>query len=68
MGGMRDLMASERGVFCLAVLAFATALVILNKIAGDTWVSLTMAIAGMLVTSKTITNHIDAKAANGATH
>ncbi len=55
MQGARDLMSSERGVFCIVVLIAATVLVALDKLSGTAWASLVTVVAGILVASKTAT-------------
>ncbi len=55
-GGAKDLLASERGVFCIVVLIAATILVALDKLTGTAWASLVTVVAGILVASKTATN------------
>lgn len=49
MQGVRDLIASERGWFVLAVLVAATVLVALGKLTGADWKTLVMVLGGMLV-------------------
>ena len=58
MQGLRDLLASERGVFCIAAFALACVLVALDKITGSEWVAFMLALSGMLVASKTITTSL----------
>jgi len=54
MQGAHDLLESERGWFCLAVLACATLLVALKAITGADWISVAKYLVVTLVTSKTI--------------
>ena len=49
MQGARDLIASERGWFVLAVLVAATVLVVVGKLSGGEWKTLVMVLGGMLV-------------------
>lgn len=62
MQGARDLIASERGWFVLAVLVAATVLVAVGKLTGADWKTLVMVLGGMLVASKTASGAIDALA------
>lgn len=67
MRGARDLVASERGWFCLAVLVLATVLVLVKAITGDNWVALTMSIVGFLVAGKTASGIAERRAGQPAT-
>ncbi len=55
MKGVKDLLESERGWFCLAVLACATLLVALKAITGADWISIVKYLVVTLVASKTLT-------------
>lgn len=59
MQGVRDLMASERGWFCLALLVAATALAVLKIITGADWLTFAKYLAVTLVASKTATGVIE---------
>lgn len=49
MKGARDLIASERGWFVLAVLVAATVLVAIGKLTGADWRVIVLALAGLVV-------------------
>lgn len=55
IGGVNDLLASERGVFSLLAVIAITVLVIFGKIDGQTWVDFMKYLAGALIMSKTVT-------------
>jgi hypothetical protein len=55
MGAIKDLFASERGFFALAIVIAATVLTGLGNMTVDTWQSFTMTIFGIYVGGKTIT-------------
>jgi hypothetical protein len=57
--GTIDLLNSERGVLCLALIFAVTVLVILGKITGADWLTYTKWIAITLVASKTVTGAIE---------
>jgi hypothetical protein len=59
MQGARDLLSSERGTFCLALLITVTLLVIIGKITGIDWLTYTKWIALTLVASKTVTGAVE---------
>ena len=59
MIGLKDLLSSERGVFCIMALGAATALVVLGKLSSDTWVDYTKYLTGFLVASKTVTTAVE---------
>jgi hypothetical protein len=59
MGGTKDLLASERGVFCILILVAATVLAALKVITGADWLTLAKWLAVALVTSKTVTGAAD---------
>lgn len=59
MQGLKDLIASERGVFCVAALAFAFALVLVGRLTGDAWLEFTKYLVGALVASKTVTTAVE---------
>lgn len=59
MIGMKDLLASERGVFCIAVLLIASVLVFLGKLDGASWLDFAKYLTTALVASKTVTTAVD---------
>lgn len=59
MSGFKDLLDSERGVFCMLVLIAATALCFAKIITGDSWMSFAKYLVVTLVASKTLTGGID---------
>lgn len=59
MQGARDLLASERGCFCLALLVAATVLASLKIITGSDWLTFAKYLVLALVASKTTTNAIE---------
>jgi hypothetical protein len=59
MQGFKDLIASERGIFCIAALVFATALVVVGKLTGELWLDFVKWLVGALVASKTVTTAVE---------
>jgi len=59
MQGLKDLFASERGVFCITILLAATALAGLKIISGADWLTFAKWLAVTLVISKTATGAIE---------
>jgi hypothetical protein len=59
--GAKDLLESERGWFCLAVLAAATLLVALKAITGADWISVAKYLVVTLVASKTVSSALDTR-------
>jgi hypothetical protein len=59
MQGARDLIASERGVFCIALLVAASVLAVAKVITGADWLTFAKWLAITLVTSKTATGVIE---------
>jgi hypothetical protein len=55
MKGAKDLLDSERGIFCLSVLVCVTILAAMKIITGADWTSLVKWLVLGLVASKTIT-------------
>lgn len=55
LGGVKDLLASERGVFAIAVTLFASGLVYVDKMTVAQWIDFTQWIALTLIASKTFT-------------
>ena len=60
MKGAKDLIESERGIFCLIVLIAATLLAIIRIITGQSWLDFTKWLTITLVASKTATTAVDA--------
>lgn len=59
MQGAKDLLDSERGVFCVLMLVAATVLCVLKIINGDSWMTFAKYLVVALVTSKTLTGGLD---------
>lgn len=59
MIGVKDLLESERGVFCLLILIAATLLAILKVITGTEWLTFGQLLLVTLVGSKTLTGALD---------
>lgn len=59
MQGAKDLIDSERGIWCALVLVVAFALVIMKAITGQAWIDFMKWISITLVMSKTATTAID---------
>ncbi len=59
MIGLRDLFASERGVFCLVLVVAATILTAMKIITGADWMTFAKWLALALVASKTVTGATD---------
>lgn len=53
--GIKDLFASERGVFCILLLVAATLLAFFGKVTADQWIDFTKWLVTILVASKTVT-------------
>lgn len=66
MQGARDLIASERGWFCLLLLAAATVLAVLKVITGADWLTFAKYLVVTLVVSKTATGAIETLTAKTA--
>ena len=63
MQGARDLLASERGVFCILVVVACTILVLFGHVTGDKWIELIKWVAISLVITKTVTGAMESRAA-----
>jgi hypothetical protein len=63
MSGGRDLLASERGMWCIALATIALALVLLEVLSGAEWVSFMQWVTITLVVSKTVTGVMTDRAA-----
>ena len=59
VGGLKDLLASERGVISLAAILAATVLVALGKLSATQWLAFVQALVMALVASKTVTGAIE---------
>lgn len=59
VGGLRDLLGSERGVISIAAILGATVLVIVGKLTANQWLTFVQAIVMALVASKTVTGAIE---------
>ena len=59
MQGLRDLIASERGVFCIAAFTVSCVLVFVDRITGLQWLGFMATLSGMLVASKTVTTALE---------
>lgn len=59
MQGAKDLLASERGVFCCLALVAVTVLCSLRVIGSDEWLSFVRYLLGLLVISKTVTGAVE---------
>ena len=59
MQGFRDLVSSERGIFCIAALLAATLLVTIGKLTGEVWIDFMKYLVGFLVASKTVTTAVE---------
>jgi len=61
MQGIKDLINSERSMFCLLVLAIATALTLAGKLTGTEWVSVVGTLITFLMAAKTVSHYIETK-------
>lgn len=59
MQGAKDLIASERGVFCVLILIAVTILAILKVVSGTDWLDFTKWLTVTLVASKTVTGAVE---------
>jgi hypothetical protein len=59
MQGGKDLIASERGFFCILVLVACSALAILHIITGGDWLDFAKWLVVTLVASKTLTGAVE---------
>ena len=57
--GIKDLFASERGVFCILLLIAATFLAFFGKVTADEWLAFAKWLATVLVASKTVTGAVE---------
>lgn len=53
-GGVKDLLASERGAWCLALALVALGLVLIKILTGSEWVTFMQWVTTILVASKTV--------------
>lgn len=61
MIGARDVSRSERGMFCMILIALATILVFFGKLDGAQWVSFCSSTMTALIASKTYSKYIQSK-------
>lgn len=59
MQGVKDLFASERGIFAIVLSLASTALVIVGKLEIQQWIDFNKWIGTVLIASKTVTTAID---------
>ncbi len=59
MQGMKDLIGSERGIFCILLVLGCTAGWLTGAMTVEQWIDYTKWIAGFLVASKTVTTAIE---------
>jgi hypothetical protein len=62
MNGLKDLLHSERGMFCILALVAATLLATLGRIDAAMWLDFVKWLTGALVLSKTITTAVETHA------
>lgn len=61
MKGLLDLLESERGTWCLALLLIATVFVVVGRLTGPEWGAFVGSITAYLVAAKTVTGYVEAK-------
>lgn len=59
MTGLKDLLASERGVLSILLVLACTALVITGQMSVDQWIEYTKWIGTVLIASKTVTTALE---------
>ena len=59
MQGIKDLIASERGVFAIVLVLLVTVLTVLQIVTGADWLAYTKWIAVALIASKTLTGAVE---------
>lgn len=59
MQGAKDLINSERGIFCLFLIAASSVFVMTGKMTTDAWITFAKWIAITLVASKTVTGAVE---------
>ena len=59
MQGARDLLASERGIFCCSALVSITILAAMRVITAEQWLDFARYMVGVLVASKTVTTAVE---------
>lgn len=57
--GIKDLFASERGVFCILLLVAATVLAVFGTVTSQQWLDFAKWLATVLVASKTVTGAVE---------
>ena len=64
MQGAKDLLQSERGVFCTLALLITSGLVIVGKLDTSSWLDFVKWLTGVLVASKTVTTAVETYSTN----
>lgn len=64
--GLKDLLTSERGTFCLLLVIAATALVLAGRLDTASWLTFMRWLAMLLVASKTVTGSVQTWAGVGS--
>lgn len=59
MKGAKDLLDSERGIFCIAAVLSVTALAVLGIVTGSQWLTFVQFVLVTLVSSKTLTGAVE---------
>jgi len=59
MQGAKDLLQSERGVFCVFTLLITGVLVLIGKLDASSWLDFIKWLTGVLVASKTVTTAVE---------
>jgi len=59
IGGITDLLESERGIICILLIIASTVLVIVGKLTAEDWLTYTKWIAVTLIASKTVTGTVE---------
>lgn len=59
MQGLKDLFASERGIFCIVLVLASAGLVIVGSLKVDDWITYSKWIMITLVASKTVTGVVE---------
>jgi hypothetical protein len=59
--GAKDLWASERGVFAIALVVLVTLLLAIGRVTAEQWISYTQWIAVALIAGKTVSHAVEAR-------
>jgi hypothetical protein len=59
LNGLRDLLASERGIYAVALAVCSAVLVYLDKMAVQQWLDFNLSLAYALIGSKTVTTAVE---------